>query len=77
MEHAKKPTIALHPVKSSMFKAHGYDPASRTLAVQFSNGDTWHYPDVSPEAAASFAQADSLGSHFARHIRGKHTGTKQ
>lgn len=77
MDQPKKPTIKLQQVKSSMLAAHGYDPESRTLAVQFTNGATYHYADVPPEAAEAFAKAESAGGHFGKHIRGKYTGTKQ
>jgi hypothetical protein len=67
--------IRLTHVKSSNIKGHGYDAESKTLAVQFTSGTTYHYTDVPPEIAATFALADSLGTYFAQHIRPhfKHT----
>ena len=73
----------LHPIESSMIQALGYDPATRTLAVQFTahtivaGGDLWHYADV-PEAAYELLRgADSVGQAFGRHIRGRYKGVKQ
>jgi len=63
--------IALTPVKSSALKAHGYDPAGRTLAVHLTSGKVYHYKDVPPETAAEFAAAESIGKAFASMIRGK------
>jgi len=65
--------------KSSNIAAHGYDPASRTLAVQFSNGGLYHYHEVPAEVAASFAQAESVGKFFSTQVRSqfKHTAIQQ
>lgn len=62
---------ALTPVKSSAIKAHGYDAASRTLAVQLISGKVYHYTDVPPETAAEFAAAESIGRAYSSLIRGK------
>lgn len=73
----KAPTFDMKPVQSSSIKAHGYDAASKTLAVQFGNGTTYHYAGVPPEAAEALGKADSAGKHFASAIRDKFKGTKQ
>jgi hypothetical protein len=40
--------LQLIPIRSSNLVAIGYDPSSRTLAVQFGKGGTYQYFDVDP-----------------------------
>lgn len=70
------PAIAMQPVQSSMLAVHGYDASSRTLAVEFKGGGTYHYTDVPPEVVADMLAAGSIGGFFAKNIRGKFTSTK-
>ena len=64
--------IALTDCASSMLDAHGYDAASQTLAVRFKGGGkVYHYRDVPPEVAEAMRGSASIGSYFARHVRGK------
>lgn len=67
----------LKPVTSSNLKAVGYDAATRTLGVQFASGTRYDYTDVPPEAHQALMAADSIGSHFAKHIRPKYQGALQ
>ena len=57
--------IALTPIdpeRSKQVAAHGYDPSTQTLAVQFRNSaSVYHYKDVPPEKADALSSADSLG----------------
>lgn len=76
MEQAAQPTIAMTPIESSNIAAHGYDEASKTLAIQFKGGSTYHYAGVEPAVASEFAGADSKGSFFAKSLRSQFTGTK-
>ena len=74
VHHATKeprPDISLTEVKSSQVKSIGHDPATNTLAVQFTRGagSIYHYPDVSAEQAKAFIEAESIGSHFGKHIK--------
>lgn len=69
-------SITLNPVKSSNIAAMGYDPASRTLAVQFASGVQWRYADVPPAEYEAMQKAESIGSHFARHVRSAFKGVK-
>lgn len=66
-----RPPIELQPVTSSQVKAVGYDPATQTLAVQFTRGTgaIYHYPEVTPEQFEAFRNAESLGKHFDAHIK--------
>ncbi len=64
--------IAMSSLKSSMLQAHGYDAASKTLAIRFSGaGKTYHYSGVPPEVASGLAAAESPGKFFGQVIRGK------
>ncbi len=65
--------IALMPVESSQIAAIGHDAATSTLAIQFKNkagaGSVYHYQNFTAELFAAFAGAESIGSHFGKHIK--------
>lgn len=61
---------------SSQVKAHGYDAATKTLAVQFNSGHTYHYHDVTASQYDELCKADSIGSHLHKAIKGMHKYTK-
>lgn len=62
------------PVSSSGIKSIGHD-GSR-LHVEFSSGAVHEYDGVTPEAHAELMAADSIGSHFSKHIRPKFTSKR-
>lgn len=64
------------PVKSSHIKEIGHDPVTNTLHMRFTDGGLYHFAGVSAEKHAALMAADSIGSHFAKHIKGKHEHTK-
>ena len=68
--------MKLTEIESSNIAAIGYDAASKRLRVQFKNGGLYEYPDVPAATHEAFMAAESKGSHFAKHIRGKHEGKK-
>lgn len=71
--------IPMKPVTSSTIHSIGYDPSRRLMRVDFKSGGgvtSYHYHDVPPEAHAALAGADSHGSHFHQHVRGKFPHTK-
>ena len=39
-------------------------------------GPTWSYQDVPPEVHRDLMAADSIGAHFASHVKNKFKGTK-
>lgn len=41
--------MTMHAVDSTNVAAVGYDPASRTLRVEFKSGGVYDYSDVSPD----------------------------
>lgn len=59
------------PCKSSQIASHGYDPATKTLEVEFKTGAVYQYADVPAEVAAGFSDCDSVGKHFGQAVRGK------
>lgn len=68
----KKPVIVpLNAVKSSMVEATGYDPLTKTLAVQFRGGKTYHYDNVPTEVVDAMGKAESVGKFIGAHVRGK------
>lgn len=76
-EKAKHPIIPVNAVKSSNVGAIGYDAATKTLAVQFISGATYHYAGVSPELHAELGKAKSVGAFVAsRIVKGGFGATK-
>lgn len=67
----QRPAISLQAVKSSQIAAIGYSPELKTLAVQFTRGggNVYHYEGVSAEQHQAFVGAESIGSHFGKHIQ--------
>lgn len=63
--------IPMKPVVSNQVAAVGYDATRCTLAVTFTRGTgaIYHYPNVSPEVAAAFVGAESIGKYFGLHIK--------
>lgn len=56
-------------VESHHIAAIGHDPDSRALHVQFKNGTTYVYRDVSPTEHAALMASDSKGTHLHQHIK--------
>lgn len=63
--------VPLKPVKSSMVEATGYDPLTKTLAVQFRGGKTYHYDNVPTETVDAMGKAESIGKFIGANVRGK------
>lgn len=61
--------MQMEPVESSAITAVGYEPKSKLLAVQFTNGDTYHYQNVPQHVHEELMSAPSIGGHFHKHIR--------
>ena len=65
----------MHPVKSSQIAAIGHHPETNTLIVQFparkdgSAGSVYHYENFDAAAFEAFKNAESIGSHFGKHIK--------
>lgn len=66
--------IALSTVESSQIHSIGHDPVTNTLAIQFKDkaggaGSLYHYANVTSEDFVAFQGAESIGSHFYKHIK--------
>lgn len=74
-ETKQHPVITMVPVKSSQIAAIGHDEATNTLAIKFPDkrdgtaGSIYHYSNFDAEAFKAFRDAESIGSHFIRHIK--------
>ncbi len=70
--------MSKHPeltqIKSSMFTAHHYDPATRQMTVQFKNGSVYVYDDVPMERHEAFAGNQSPGRFFNERIKSQYPG---
>jgi len=66
-------------VKSSNITHVGFDPATKTLGVTFSSGQTYHYANVTQEQHDKMIAAESIGQHFFANFRNNkdHPFTKQ
>ena len=61
--------------KSSNVKAIGYDEGEKKLRIAFKGKDgdnVYEYSDVAPHVHAELRSAESVGSYFAKNIRGKY-----
>lgn len=63
-------TIPMTPCDSSQIQSFGYDAATQQLAIHFQRGQkVYVYPNVEPELAAKFTEAESKGKAFGQFIR--------
>jgi hypothetical protein len=60
------------PVGSSNIRSVGYDPASRTLEVEFHSGGIYQYSGVPEAIHQGFMHASSKGSYFHDHIKDRY-----
>ncbi|WP_347467569.1 KTSC domain-containing protein [Burkholderia stagnalis] len=66
--------IDMTSVESSQIHSIGYDPQTGTLAIRFKNKageptSLYHYDKCTPANFDAFRKAESIGSHFYRHIK--------
>jgi hypothetical protein len=59
-------------VSSSNVSSVGYDPATQTLEVEFSNGNVYQYFDVPEPVYQQLIQAASLGAFLNGNIKGSY-----
>lgn len=54
---------------SSIVSAVGYDAATTTLAVRFTDGSEYHYSDVPEDVYQGLLAADSAGAYFNQYVK--------
>lgn len=71
------PVINMAPVdRSSTVSATGYDPATKTLAVQFKGGlKTYHYAGVPESVFGDMSKAESVGKFINTQVAGRYKHT--
>jgi len=66
---ANQPNIDWCECESSNVARHGYDPETKTLAIEYKGGGVYHYPDVDEKVYADMQEAKSVGKFVAQNIR--------
>lgn len=59
-------------VDSSNIDSLHYDHEKKSLIVQFKNGGSYEYLDVSPDKYKELEEAESIGAHLHKHIKITH-----
>jgi hypothetical protein len=70
-------TIKMTDVKSSNVAAHGYDEATKTLAIRFKGGGLYNIAGVPKELYDKFCGCESFGRFFQGEVRGKYKAERQ
>ena len=63
-------------VQSSVLQSVGYDPRAKILELEFREGGTWDYFNLSPGVYKRFIGSESLGHFFVKKIKGRYTELK-
>lgn len=67
------PNITLCPCDSGLIHAHGFDPATGTLALQFKSkggpGSIYYYANCTQDMYDELCAAESIGKFFAQRIK--------
>lgn len=70
--------LEMKPVESSFLDKVGYDPETRTLAIQMKNSsDIYTYSDVPAAVYEGLLEADSKGGYFVQQIKGRYPCTRK
>ena len=64
------------PVKSSNVTSVGYEPRTKTMAVEFKDGSVYHYHDVEPDTHQGLISAKSIGKYVHANVKGKYKHSK-
>lgn len=62
--------ITMKPVSSSQIESVGYDENLQDLYIEFKKGAVYRYLDVPQVIYERLCEADSIGSYFAKTIKG-------
>ena len=60
-------------VKSDIIAAVGYDPATRQLEVEFSDGSVHVHAKVPPQVHKEFMKAKSVGYYYFQKVRDRYS----
>ena len=69
-------SIPLSKVDSSMIYELGYSPKKKVMHAKFNTGRKYRYSDVPQSEYRKLRKAESIGSHFNEHFRGKYDHEK-
>ncbi len=67
-----KQTIDMHPIKSGMANAVGYDPDRNVLQIEFKSGSIYQYENVDAATWKGLQASDSAGRFFNCKIKGQY-----
>lgn len=68
--------IEMTRCESTLIRAHGHDPKTDTLQIEFKDGAVWRYAGVDAEKYEQLKGCDSIGKFFHTRIKTHHTGTR-
>ena len=63
-------------VNSSVLQSVGYDAQAKILELEFREGGTWDYFNLSPGVYKRFMSSPSLGHFFVKRIKGRYPELK-
>jgi len=64
------------PLRSSVLRSAGYDPATAVLELEFTSGDVYRYFAIPPSLHRALLDAESPGAFFNQNIS-DHYPTRQ
>jgi hypothetical protein len=64
------------PLRSSVLRSAGYDPATAELELEFISGDVYRYFAIPPSLHRALLEAESPGAFFNQNIN-EHYPTRQ
>jgi len=64
------------PVKSSNVTSVGFDPATKTMEIEFKDGSVYHYHGVEPDTHSGLLSAKSIGKYVHANIKGQYRHSK-
>ena len=70
--------IEMQSVKSSLLDKVGYDPETKTLAIQMNNSsDVYYYENVPQSVFDDLMAADSKGAFYVKEIKRHYKGSRK
>lgn len=73
----RKQEVKLQPIAgSSNIAATSHDPRTKAMQIKYHNGSLWQYDGVPASEHNELRSAESVGSHFHKHIKTKYAGVR-